>query len=339
MANQALAGSNVIGLLYSSMVRMPEANIDREGAVSEMEEEQHARDGYQVVLDLRKKLLGPEHLDTLKTANADREGAVTEMEEAPELRRARERAARARRTAALVESEAITVKEAPATDAGMEVMEGVAEEVSQTEEAEVADEDIDAEPNEGAEEPAEVEAGEPDEAGQPEEAGEAAESEGAGGTGEADEADEADEVDGADGADGADEADQAGEAGEAEETGGGAESEEAEEAKPAVDGEDVCLPELVGKQRPSLRIAKKPACKAAPSPGMTLPSPKRSPVDEEWASAERSSKRKRVTLEQKQLLELRKLDTEDERERFLLGMSLKQRMKIATAMSLAEAGA
>jgi len=296
MAN--LAGPDVLGRLYSAMVRMPQ-----------------------------------EH--------ACREGPVPEVAEAPEVRRARDRAARAQHTAALVESE-VTVKETPATDAGMEVVESVAEEVeaikdatattcvsmvdtkgtaadvSRAEEAEEANEDKDVEQAEGDEESEEVEAGEAgerNEAGEPEEAGEAGE---AGEAVEAEEADDADE---------AVEVNEAGEAGEAE------------EAQPAVDCEEVCLPELDGKQRSSPRIAKKPACKAAPDPRRTMPSPKRSQLDEQPTFCERCSKRKRVTLEQKQLLDLSKLGTEDERERFLQGMSLRQRMKIATAMSLAEAGA
>merc|ERR1712129_470431 len=94
------------------------------------------------------------------------------------------------------------------------------------------------------------------------------------------------------------------EAVEAVDAGEAGEAAEAEEAQPAMDSEEVCLPELDGKQRPLPRIAKKPACKAVPYPRMTMPSPKRCQLDEESASTERCNKRKRVTLEQTQLLEL-----------------------------------
>jgi len=302
MAN--LAGPDVLGRLYYSMVCMPQAK-------------------------------------------SCREGPVPEMAEAPEVRRARDRAVRARQTAALVESEVGTVKAAPDADAGMEVVDNVAEEVKEIKDAPAAAnaamvdtsgipaEVSRAEEAEEAEEEEEVaqteKAGEPDDAGEPEEANEVAEAK------EASEADEVAEVndEAAEVNDGAAEAKEASEADEVAEV---YETGEAEEAQPAVDCEEVRLPELDSKKRPSPRIAKKPACKAAPAPRITMPSPKRSQLDEELASNERCSKRKRVTLEQK-LLEFRKLGTEDERERFLQGMSLQQRIKIATAMSLAGAGA
>jgi len=303
MAN--LAGPDVLGRLYYSMVCMPQAK-------------------------------------------SCREGPVPEMAEAPEVRRARDRAVRARQTAALVESEVGTVKEAPETDDGMEVVEGIAEEVdkikeapaaasaamvdtkgipaqvSRAEEAEEAEEDKDIAQAE--------EAREPNEAGEPEEADEAAEAK------EASEADEVAEFND-EAAEVNDEVAEAKEASEADEVAEVNEAREAEEAQAAVDCEEVRPPELDSKKRPSPRIAKKPACKAARAPKITMPSPKRSQLDEDLAFNERCSKRKRVTLEQKQLLELRKLGTEDERGRFLQGMSLRQRIKIATAMSLAEAGA